>query len=164
MQDSLEKYGRSNCVIIYGSHYSKPEKQQVSSHHDDDSCGVYVLQTLNNNLNLPIKVTNNDIDICHPLPSSKKKNSIIVKFVWRTVRNMIFNHKKDLMAYSDSTGNKLSITESLTKRRLQLLDVARSTFQFTNVRTTNGNVVCKFKGTKHYINDCLDVEKIRYRK
>ena len=78
------------------------------------------------------------------------------------MKNVILYQKKDLKVYNDSTSNKLSIAESLTKRRLQLLDTAKNAFQFTNVCTTNRNVVCKFKGTKHYINDFSDIKKIRF--
>lgn len=168
--DALEQYSRSNCLILHGSQLPAPESnsdnqqpQQVGRGLpvDTGKCEKHVLKTLNGNLNLPTPISSTDIDICHPLPSNKNKSPIIIKFVRRTVRNMVFFHKKDLKGKLDGT-HKLSITESLTKRRLRLLDAARDSFLFTNVWTMNGNVFCKFKGRKHYIDDFDDISKIRF--
>jgi len=147
--DALEQYGRSNCLILHGS------KVPAGS-----SCDNHVVNVLNSKLNLPIKITNYDIDISHQLPSSKNKFPIIVKFVRRTIRNMVFDHKKELKGKLD-WNRKLSITESLTKRRLQLLQASRSIFGFAECWSMNGNIYCKFNGQKHIINDFGDIERIR---
>lgn len=155
--DELEQYSRSNCLILHGSKLpSSVPNQQVGL----DVCEKHVLETLNSNMSLPTALNSSDIDICHPLPSKKNKNPIIIKFVRRTVRNMVFNHKKDFKATNVSS-NTLSITESLTKRRLRLLESARKVFQFQNVWTLNGSIFCKFNGRKHFIDDFGDIQKIR---
>ena len=103
---------------------------------------------------------NNDIDICHALPSKKSKKPIIIKFVRRTIRNQVFARKKNLKSTDPNV--KLLITESLTKRRLRLVEEARKVFQFRNMWTPNGTVYCSFKKHKHVIDDFSDIEKIRF--
>ena len=74
----------------------------------------YVLNILNTRLHLPTSVSDSDIDICHPLPSKTNKKLIIIKFVCRSIRNMVYSHKKNPKTSNES---KLSITELLTKKR-----------------------------------------------
>ena len=57
---------------------------------------------------------------------------------------------------------KLSITESLTKRRLRLVEEAKKVFQLRNVWTLNDTVYCSLKKHKHVIDDFSDIEKIRF--
>ena len=155
--DSLEQYGRSNCLILHGSKRLEPAPSSYQAFEEG------VISTLNTSLNLPVDVTSADIDICHSLPSAKNKNPIIIKFVKRTVRNVIFAHKKNLKQTNKDLGRKLSITESLTKRRLRLLEEARKVFLFNNVWTNNGNIYCKFAGHKHLVDDFNDINKIRFQ-
>jgi len=165
--DEMEQYSRSNCLILHGAQIPTstptetldPENQQVK--HFEDMCEKHVLSVLNTKLCLPFKITSGEIDICHQLPSTKNKNPIIIKFVRRTVRNLVYSHKKDLKGKLDSN-NKLSITESLTKRRLKLLEAARNVFLFNNVWTMQGRVHCKFNGHKHVIDDFCDISRIRF--
>ena len=107
--DSLEQYSRSNCVILHGceANFRQMTDRQVEN---------YVLDVINNHLDLPCETDEYELDIFHPLPSFKKKNPIIIKFVRRFIRNLVFYHKKNLKFIK---GAKLSITESLTKRRLK---------------------------------------------
>ena len=120
----------------------------------------YVIETLNNFLNLPCAITESEIDICHSLSSNKGKNPIIIKFVRRSSRNLVFNHKKDLKHIE---GPKMAITESLTKRRLMPVNEARKVFSFQNVWTTKGEVYVKFRGKKYQLFDFPDMEYIRFR-
>ena len=151
--DSLEQYSRSNCVIVHGceANFRQMTDRQVEN---------YVLDVINNHLNLPCEIDEYELDICHHLPSFKKKNPIIIKFVRRSIRNLVFYHKKNLKFIK---GAKLSITESLTKRRLKLLEEARSVFKFKNVWTTKCEVFVNFRGKKHHIFDFPDIEKIRFQ-
>ena len=57
--------------------------------------------------------------------------------------------------------HRLAITESLTKRRLGLVDEARKVFRFENVWTMKGEVFVKFKRQKHHMKDFPDIERIR---
>ena len=59
---------------------------------------------------------------------------------------------------------KLSITESLTKRRLRLVEDASKIFGFKNVWTLKGDVFCFFKNKRHYLDDFGDIERVRFSK
>ena len=147
--DDLEQYGRSNCLILHGNNID----HRISSIDVEK----YVLNILNTRLNLPTSISDSDIDICHPLPSKTNKKPIIIKFVCRSIRNMIYSHKKNLKT---SNGPKLSITESLTKKRL-IVEEARKVFGFGNVWSMKGIVYCLFKGKKQAIIKLSDISKIR---
>ena len=73
-----------------------------------------------------------------------------------------FFRKKDLKLTNTKLTHKLSITEPLTKRRLQLLKDSCKVFKFKNVWTMNGNVFCNFAGRKHLIDDFSDISRIRF--
>ena len=152
--DDLEQYSRSNCLILHGC-------QNVPAKATNEVFESFVLNTLNSRLNLPSELTHSDIDISHVLPSAKNKNPIIIKFVRRTVRNMVFNHKSNLKTRQESDP-KLALTESLTKRRLRLVEQTRESFGFKNVWTLKGSVFCKFMGRKHLIDDFCDINRIRF--
>ena len=70
----------------------------------------YVLNILNTRLDLPTSISDSDIDLCHPLPlkTNKKPITRIIKFVRRSIRNMVYSHKKNLKTLNKP---KLSITE-----------------------------------------------------
>ena len=149
--DDLEQYGRSNCFILHGNN--------IDHRISNMDIEKYVLNILNTKLNLPTSVCDSDIDICHPLPSKTNKKTIIIKFVRRSIRNMISSHKKNLKT---SNGPKLSITESLTKKRLKIVEEARKVFGFGNVWSMKGIVYSSFKGKKQAIIKLSDISKIRF--
>ena len=86
--DDLEQYEKSNCFILHGNNID----HRISSIDVEK----YVLNILNTRLNLPTSFSDSDIDICHPLSSKTNKKPIIIKFVRRSIRNMIYLHKKNL--------------------------------------------------------------------
>ena len=88
---------------------------------------------LNEHLQFDSRLQANDLDIAHPLPS-RKGTLIIVKFIRRT-QKMKYIEKKRLLK-----GTKMIITESLTKRRLQLLEKARSEFKQRPVWSWKGEI------------------------
>ena len=139
--DDLEQYSRSNCLILHGC-TNLPEKK--ASNLDFEN---FVIKTLNSRIKLSQPITNTYINICHVLPSRKSKNPIIIKSQLKAVKN------------SDP---KLSLTESLTKRRFQLLTKSQEGFGFQNVWTLKGNIYCYFEGKRHYIDDFGDISKIRF--
>jgi len=106
-------------------------------------------------------ITPQDIDTCHILPSRKKSSNvpIIIKFVRRSVRDSIFGMKRKLKA-KEGDDEKLAITESLTRRRLELLRRSKLAFGIRHVWTLNGNVNCNFKGKRYVINDFSDIDKL----
>ena len=70
----------------------------------------------------------------------------------------MFMNKRKLK--SDGSREKLSITESLTRRRLELATEARKAFGFFNVWTTNGNVYCYYNEKRQVIGDFGDIDAI----
>ena len=117
--DDLEQYSRSNCLILHNDDI--PPKESSNQMFEN-----FVLSKLNSKLQLSTPLVNNDIDICHALPSKKSKNPIIIKFVRRTIHNKVFAYKKNLKSTDPKI--KLSIIKSLTKRRLRLVEEARKVF------------------------------------
>ena len=100
----------------------------------------------------PLQV--HDLDIAHPLPA-RKGSPVIIKFLQRTQRNYIYAKKKILK----SSG--LVITESLTKRRLKLLEAARSAFPWRSVWTMKGDVYVFHNNIRQVIHDFNDINKIK---
>ena len=136
--DDMEQYGRSNCLILHGCRdlpLKDAENMVVEKH---------VIDVLNSKLQLNTPLTSLDIDICHFLPSKKGKNPILIKFVRRTVRNEVFHNKSKLKSLNSNS--RLAITESLTIRRLKLVDEARSVFDFRNVRTRRVSCIVDSRG------------------
>ena len=150
--DDLEQYGRRNCLILHGCKNIPMQGSYVDFEK-------YVTGKLNARLTLDYKIKSHDIDTCHVLPSRKKGViPIIIKFVRRSVWDLVYNNKRRLK--SDGSLEKLSITESLTKRRPQLVVEARKAFGFFNVWTTNGNVYCIQDNKRLVIEDFGDIDTI----
>ena len=123
----LEQYGRRNCIILQGL------DKFPNVHNNYDEFLHKVINTLNHHLNLRLDI--NCVDIAHPLPAARNGNiPIIIKFLRRSTRNQVFKRKR----LFSSSG--LAVTESLTKRRLSLLNEAKSMFGDKNVWTYNGTV------------------------
>ena len=67
--DNLERYRRSNCLILHGCvDLPKENADYVTSEN-------FVLDTLNSRLKFAHPIRNNDIGICHVMPSRKGKKS-----------------------------------------------------------------------------------------
>ena len=139
--DDLEQYGCRNCLIVHGC-----TDQPVGGKYPVFES--YVTNKLNSELDLEYKIKSTDIDIYHILPSRKGcPPPIIIKFVRRSVRNLVFYNKKKLKKSQE----KLSITESLTNRRLLLVMEVKKAFGFNNVWTNNGMVYCFYKIKGKYL-------------
>ena len=104
--DDQEQYSRSNCLIVHGIKNTSKRGEYLDNEN-------FVCFELNKKLtlNLPIQVS--DLDIAHSLPS-KKGDAMIIKFLRRTQRNLIYSKKRKLK------GTEVVITESLTKVKLYL--------------------------------------------
>ena len=64
-----------------------------------------------------------------------KPRPIIVKFVRYSTRNGIYRNKKKLK------GTGISVTESLTARRINMLEKAREEHTFNNVWSQDGKIM-----------------------
>ena len=101
-------------------------------------CSLYItfenfrLDTLNSRQKFAYPIYNSDIDTCHVMPSRKRKNPIIIKFVRRSVRNQVFN-SKSLLKATNQLDPKLAITKFLTRCRSKLLEKSKKHFEFQNV-------------------------------
>ena len=128
LQDQQEQYSRRNCLLVHGI---AEEKEEITDE--------VIINTLNEKLDLGIKLR--EIDRTHRIGESKKtrgKNRpIIVKFVRYNERNRVFRNKKKLK------GQRIAITESLTKIRMDKLKQANETNEFTNVWTNDGKIFFK---------------------
>ena len=85
--DKLEQYSRSNGLIFHGCTDAPPG-------NDYEAFVNHVINKLNSKLTLPTNLQNSDVDICHSLPSRSIKKPIIIKFVRRSMRNMVFFNKR----------------------------------------------------------------------
>ena len=101
LQDQQQQYSRRNCLFIHGT---AEEKEEITD-------GV-IINTLNEKLDLDITLW--DIERIHLIWELKKTRwktrPIIVKFVQYNDRNRVFGNKK-------LNGQKISLTESLTKNK-----------------------------------------------
>ena len=112
LQDQQEQYSRRNSLLV---HSIAEEKGEITDE--------VIINTLNEKLDL--QITLRDIDRMHQIGEPKitrgKTRTIIVKFVQYNDRNRVFGNKKKLK------GQRISITESLTKTRMDKLKQAKET-------------------------------------
>lgn len=124
--DQQEQYSRRNCLLIHNLSEEKNE--------DTDK---KVIEVIREKVGEAIEME--DLDRTHRLGAYKngKSRPIIVKFSRYHVRNRIFRKKKNLK------GKNVSITESLTKRRMEALNDARKSHGFENVWSSDGKILYK---------------------
>ena len=67
----------------------------------------------------------------------EKTRAIIIEFLRYNDRNRVFRKKKKLK------GQKISITENLTKIRMDKLRETKETYGFTNVWKNDGKIIFK---------------------
>ena len=104
--DDIDQYMRCNALVIKGL-------DDVPAKTYGVAFSKYVLEKLQSLLpSIANKLKIEDISISHPLPS-KQKSLVIVKFVRRDIKNLIFYEKRELK----KSGTKVSITEHLTKKK-----------------------------------------------
>lgn len=121
--DHLEQYSRRNSLIFHGI----PEIEK-----DTNDAVMKICKTT-----LGLKINRQWIDRSHRLGKpGEKPRPVIVKLVSYGPRNEIFTAKRKLK------GTRIVITESLTKRRSDLLKKARATENVTSTWTIDGRVVC----------------------
>ena len=106
-----------------------------------------VIDTIKENMGEEIK--KNEIDRSHrqgALKNNSKSRLIIIKFVRYNTRCRIFKNKKRLK------GKSISVTESLTKKRIEALKKAREDHGFENAWSSEGKTLYK---------DISEVNKIK---
>ena len=123
--DDVEQNGRSNCLIIHDAKDVPKEKKYLE-------CENFVCDLINEKIKPETRLQIHDLDIAHPLPA-RKRSLEIIKFLRRTQRNYIYAKK-----ILKSSG--LFIMESLTKRRLKLLEAVRSAFPWRSMWTMKRDI------------------------
>ena len=123
--DYQEQYSRRNCLLIHGIYES-----------DGENTDDIVINTVQDNMKITVSI--NDIDRTHRIGKkvAVKTRPIIVKLA-RYNRSEIFANKKRLK------GKKINITESLTTKRMKILNEAREKIGFTSVWTSDGKILYK---------------------
>ena len=128
LQDQQEQYSRRNCLLVHGI---AEEKEEIT-----DEVIINIL-----NEKLDPEITLQYIEKTHRIGEPKKTRGktcpITVKFVRYNDRNRVFRNKKKLK------DQKISITESLTKTRMDQLKQTKETYGFTNVWTSDGKILFK---------------------
>lgn len=139
--DDLENYSRRNCLVIHG----------ITEERGEDIDAV-VQDFISKDLRLANIDVMTHVDRCHRLGPPKKitkddvskdevpkgRRPIIVKFCSYRTRSKLWLNKKLLK------GTKKLITESLTIKRIELLNEAKKIFSQTNVWTSDGRICVKF--------------------
>ena len=123
-----EQYSRRNCILIHGL------KEEMDESTDDR-----VLKLFREELNEDVLLA--DLDRTHRIgkksDSSSKPRPVIVKFARCNIREKVFKSKKKLK------GKNISITESLTRYRMSVLNEAREKYGFKNAWTYDGRILYK---------------------
>ena len=123
--DRQEQYSRINCLLIHGI----DEENQENT----DDVVINVLKK-----EMDEEITHLDIDRSHRLGNQKlgksKPRPIIINFSRYNVRAGIFKNIRKLK------GKRISITESLTKTRMEKLQKAREEYSFRNVWSNDGKI------------------------
>ena len=135
--DELEQYSRRNCLVLHGI----VESQYAKENTDD-----LVLEIVRKKLDLEISAT--DLDRSHRIgrgrntsyaeaasEKRKKPRPIIVKFVSYKVRAEVFRRKRKLK------GSGVRITESLTKKRMELYNSVLNDSNVKTAWTLDGRII-----------------------
>ena len=111
--DRQEQYSRRNCILIH----------RITETQDENTDDISLLTR---NEDLELDLTEKELDRTHrmgyPISGNKRPRPIVVKFSRYNTRRKVFVNKKTLK----NTG--ISITESLTKHRMELLKKAKNEF------------------------------------
>lgn len=134
--DNLEQYGRRNCLLLHGipEPINSEESAVKKSNEDTDKIAIDIL-----NSKLGININKQDIDRSHRLGRSGKRGKprpIIIKFVAYNKRSEVFRSKKQLK------GTGITITESLTQKKQELLQTAKMNQKVKSVWTLDGRIIC----------------------
>jgi len=137
-----EQYTRLNNVRVFG--VPKQPNEEINK--------VFI-DLCKDKLN--INLTENDIDCCHRLPAKDNQiPPIIVRFVRRDVKQLIYNNKKRLIR------TKITIREDLTSHRLGVLKYAVSRLGNKSVWSNNGKIFVKINNYIHKIYNKTDLDKL----
>ena len=135
----IDQYMRKDALLVRGL-------KDIPKKTYGIDFSMYVLGKLRELLpSIAGKIHLNDISISHPLPTKKNaKTCVIIKFVRRDIKNLIFFAKRELKNSPD----KISITEHLTNVNLWYMDEAKKMVGFKNVWSSQCVVYALVNGNK----------------
>ena len=126
--DNLQQYSRRNCLLCHG----------ITESSDEDADQL-VIDQCTEKLNLSI--SRDMLERTHQLGPKRdqggKPRAIIVKFCSYRNRRLVFINKKRLK------GTGVTITESLTKARMELVKEVHKIMDDGNTWTSDGNMFAK---------------------
>ena len=125
--DQQVQYSRRNCFLFHG----------IKEEKDKDTNNI-IINTVKKEMD--IEILPKDLDRSYQIGNSrtkKKERPIMLKFIRYNLRHKIFKNKKLLK------GKGVSITESLTKDCMALLNETREIYGFKNVWTSAGKIFFK---------------------
>ena len=128
--DSNEQHNRSECLLLHGVPEGSKETPAQSK-------GIFAKQI---SQNVGIKIEENYIRRAHRLGKrrdSGKPRPIIARLWDSQLRNDIYSKKRECK------GKQISITENLTKRRMQIKIEAEKRYGDKNVWTKEGRIYAK---------------------
>ena len=150
--NDLDQYMKKNTLKILGL-------TDIPSKTHGLAFSEYVLRKLKELLpSISDKLRLEDIDVSHPLPTKSKtsKTCIIVKFVRRDIKNLIFFKKRELKLSSP----KIVIIEHLTAENRWYLDEARRIVGYKNAWSSQCIVYALTNGRKCAIRSIQDLDDI----
>ena len=144
--EDVRQYMQLNTLLIHGMK-NLPDKNGIEF-------SEHVLEELKRLFPMCAKyLVPGVIDTSHPLPTrSGKKSVVIVKFVQRDIRNLLFFNKRELKGNRDG----IAITEHLTGRNLALLGQVRDVFGYKNAWTSKCKIYVLINGRKHSVKNERD--------
>ena len=134
--NDIEQYSRRENLRIYGVAEISLDAEGNKIEETNERCTKKILRILNGQLKLPRVVNETDLAAVHRIGKFDAKNpnsrSIILRFVSRKVRDMVFDAKSCLK------GTRWLITEDLTPFQYKLL-----------MKTKNDTEICNKAWTKY---------------
>ena len=146
--NDMQQYMRLRTLLVHGL-------KNVPAHLKGIAFSEYVLGELQKLFPQHAKyLVPGSISVSHPMPTkSKTKSLVIVKFVQRDVRNLLFYDKKTLKGNKD----KIVITEHLTSRNLDLLNQSRDLFGYNNAWSSACKIFVLIGGKKYHVRNLNDL-------
>ena len=123
--DALEQYSRRNCTLLHGV----PETEK------EDTDALF-RKTISDHLGVEVK--GHDLDRTHRIGAKREDGSarpIIAKFTRYNKRAAVFREKRKFKR------SGFVLTESLTKRRVAVLNAARDKYGKDNVWSSDGEIL-----------------------
>ena len=159
--DGIDTYLRVNNLEING--LDSPLPSEING-GNTESTEEMVLKCLNGLFEDDFRLTSDDIDICHELPSKNNRQpSHVVKFVSRKAKNIVLDNKKQRRNYNFKFRNKnIFINEHLTPKNKNIYSIAKQKKQSGDYKflwTRNGKIYLR-KDDNSQVVHVTDVEML----